>query len=146
MPLPFELYRAAGVVLTGVVLGLAIDLYSGFRAAWRPRGLASHLSDLLFVLVLMPVMLFCLYWTTLWSLRDYVFLGLGVGTALYFFLASPILGGMFAAIFRANRWVIHAMARGLQLLFRPLWWIFRWATGPLGRLVAAKSPPKPPAA
>ncbi|MBE3589728.1 MAG: spore cortex biosynthesis protein YabQ [Firmicutes bacterium] len=88
VPVDIQLYAFLVTVLTGIGLGLAFDLSRAVRRVFRLKGPAAQLADAglwLAGAVLAATGLFLANWG---EVRYYVFIGLALGAALYFTLAS----------------------------------------------------------
>lgn len=91
-----QLQAFLSTVMIGLVLGLAFDAYRILRGLIRPKAVATGMLDLLFWVVMTPIV-FALLVAGNWAeLRFYVLLGLAVGAALYAQLFSPLF--VWAAI------------------------------------------------
>lgn len=79
------------IILLGMVSGFLFDLERAWRRLAQPGKWGRDLGDLIFVLVsgiLIALGLILLNWG---ELRGFVFVALIAGTALYFYLASPLV-------------------------------------------------------
>jgi len=138
-PLDIQFYRVSIMVLAGAATGLLLDAYRIFRWATSPRGILVHLEDLVFWLILTPVLILSLLVSNWVTLRLYMFAGFGLGLGSYLLLASPVvilaLRFVVSLISRAVRTFLRwaaALGRGVRGLRRRL-----GATVPRSRIAAA---------
>lgn len=100
---------------TGLVVGLLFDIYRIIRSLTRPRAQGSIAMDLLFWVLITPV-LFALLLAGNWGeLRFYVFLGVGAGLFAYFQLASPLV---LWALITFSRWLGRILGALLYMIAR----------------------------
>lgn len=137
-----QTYAFLMTILAGGVIGFLFDLYRVFRSALRPKQLATAVTDLLYWIVVTP-MVFALLLAGNWGeLRLYVAVGLGVGLLLYFQALSPaVVWASMAAFKRIGHglsWALLGLAKVLTLPFamlggafgsrrRAVWGRRRWA-------------------
>lgn len=89
--LPIQLYMVAVMLLSGIALGLAYDIYRVWRGLWRPAGYRAILGDLGFWLLATGILGFGLVVGNWGELRLYVFLGWAAGLGLYHSLVSRLV-------------------------------------------------------
>ncbi|MEW6724244.1 MAG: spore cortex biosynthesis protein YabQ [Bacillota bacterium] len=89
--LPIQLYMVAVMLLSGIALGLAYDIYRVWRGLWRPAGYRAILGDLGFWLLATGILGFGLVVGNWGELRLYVFLGWAAGLSLYHSLVSRLV-------------------------------------------------------
>lgn len=106
-----------GTVFTGLVLGLLFDFH---RALTRPPRRtrkrltpARLLLDLYFWMIVTPLVFVLLAASNLAELRGYVYLGIGLGSGLYLWLASPL-------VLHSLRWGLGRLGAARQALARAL--------------------------
>lgn len=148
--LPFvqQLYAFGMTIVAGMAAGVVFDLYRMVRRGLRPRGTGAWLTDLLFWLVVTPVVFALLLLGNWGELRFYVFLGLAAGGVLYFGLLSgplrELLYGVFwnlgRLLFAVGRILVGVLMIPAQILgwltalvARPRRWAgagLRWGFGP----------------
>lgn len=121
VPLELQFYTFSLMVLTGIVLGLAFDAYRVFRGVTGARGgILSHVGDLLFWAVATILVTIALWQGNWGELRLYVFLGLGLGLVIYYWLASRMVISLIAGFFRLSRRLGAFFARLLAVILRIL--------------------------
>lgn len=118
-------------VLAGLLLGLLFDTYRVMRRRTKPRGLVTSLGDLLFWALATTVTFTLLLLGNWGELRLYVFVGLSLGVAFYYWTVSRLyirsLVGMIRAAGIASHHgadlavaVIHLPWYGTERLFYTL--------------------------
>jgi len=86
-----QTYGFLMTILAGGVAGLIFDLYRVARSLARPRQVATAVTDLLYWIVVTPIVFALLLAGNWGELRFYVLIGLGVGLLLYFQALSPLV-------------------------------------------------------
>lgn len=132
--LPFvqQLYAFGMTIVAGVAAGVTFDLYRLLRRGLRPKGAAAWLADLLFWLVLAPVVFSLLLLANWGELRFYVLLGLTAGAALYFGLLSEAVAGALYRFFWGVGQGVLFVARTLVGLFALPFQGLHWLAGLAG--------------
>lgn len=113
VPVEIQLYAFLVTVLTGIALALAFDVSRVVRGVFRLRGRAAQLADAglwLAGALLAATGLFLANWG---EIRYYVVVGLALGAALYFTLASATVA-----------WTVERILLRLRALAR---WLRGWA-------------------
>lgn len=101
----------------GIVAAFCYDYYREIRRAFRLKKTGAILGDLIFWL-LMTVIVFALLLEANWGeLRMYVFLGLGMGALLYFYLLSKTA----SRLVRVKFYIIHKICNLLMKIISFLW-------------------------
>jgi|GEM_PF-3844398 len=77
--------------LTGVAVGMVTDAYRALAQALRPPRPARHALDVLFVVVLTPIVAAGLLASNWGALRVYPLAALALGFGLYLALGSPLV-------------------------------------------------------
>lgn len=126
LPFAQQLYAFGMTVVAGIAAGLVFDLYRLVRRHLRPNPAVSWLMDLLFWLVLTPVVFALLLVGNWGELRFYVFLGLASGLVLYFGLFSQPVRGIMAGLCRC---LGQSLLFACRLLVGLLSWPLRLARG-----------------
>ncbi|MBE3577884.1 MAG: spore cortex biosynthesis protein YabQ [Limnochordales bacterium] len=135
------------LALAGLMIGLLFDLYRLGRWLFRPGRIGTYVGDILFWLLLTPVLFVLLLFTNGGELRLYVFAGLAGGCLLYFRLFSRRFLRLAAGLLRRIRRVAGGLERmvlgaGRLLLGR----LARWeVNGWLGGLPPEPEPERPTA-
>ncbi len=78
-------------ILSGFVFGVLYDLYRVLRGTVRPRHYLATVMDILFWVVVTPVMIIQFVFANWIDLRFYVVLGVTLGLFLYFAVFSSLL-------------------------------------------------------
>jgi spore cortex biosynthesis protein YabQ len=140
-PLDVQFYRVSVMALAGVASGILFDVYRIFRWATSPKGLIVYVEDMVFWLVLTPLLVFSLLVSNWIGLRLYLFLGFAAGFGSYLLAASPVvllvlkrLAGIAARVVsRSRRFLARARVRiasvlapqgGLRVRFERAWGAF----------------------
>lgn len=138
------------LLVSGFAFGLAFDLYRVVRRLSNPGRWLTVACDFLFWLVYTVWIFVLLQKVNAGEVRLYVFLSIGAGAALYFWLLSRQMArAWYAVLYRLIRtvnWVIGIINRVLEIcvrvvlwpyhlaeryLLRPIWLILRWLLNPL---------------
>lgn len=130
MSLAGQTYAFLMTILAGAIVGFLFDVYRVFRAAFRPKNLATIVTDLLFWIVVTPTVFALLLAANWGELRAYVLLGLGIGLLLYFQALSSVVIWCLASTLRGVGHVVSSIVFGfLRALLFPLQLVF----GSMGR-------------
>lgn len=86
-----QMYAFFITVVAGASVGVLFDVYRLFRAQMRPKRWLSALCDVLYWVVVTPVVFFLLLLGNWGELRYYVLLGMALGLFVYFSLFSSLL-------------------------------------------------------
>ncbi|MBO8141136.1 MAG: hypothetical protein H0Z37_03005 [Firmicutes bacterium] len=108
-----QLQAFAVTVLGGLLMGLLFDLLRAARSGLRRGSPLGMALDLVYWIVLTPIMAALLLEANWGQLRLYVLVGIGTGLALYFaFLSWFVLETVIAFVHAAvalTGWVVHAV-------------------------------------
>lgn len=126
-PLDIQLYRVSVMILAGAATGLLLDIYRIFRWATSPRGFIVYLEDLVFWIILTPLLIFSLLVSNWVDLRLYMLIGFGLGLGSYLLLASPV-------VLLAFKFTIRVIERVLGAAKRVCRWLYRRAIAVIRRL------------
>lgn len=129
MELSLQAKTFLAVMATGVLLGITFDFYRVLRGVFKPHWFVTGLADLSFWVIATAAVAGALLMTNWGELRFYVFIGLMVGTLLYYRLFSRhtmhILIGLIRIIATINGYfrliILHVIVRPLVLIGRILW-------------------------
>jgi spore cortex biosynthesis protein YabQ len=135
-----EFFILFQLVIAGLAIGLLFDLYRLLRWLLRPGRVGTYVGDLLFWLVLTPILFFLLLSTNGGELRLYVFVVLAVGCLLYFRLFSRWFLRLATAFWRGVRRVARGLERAMLGTLRVL---FRRFVGWQGKGWLGGLPPEP---
>ncbi|OUM99455.1 MAG: hypothetical protein BAA04_08790 [Firmicutes bacterium ZCTH02-B6] len=92
-----QLHAFAVTLLGGVAMGVLFDVLRVVRGFAGRRGPLAWALDLLYWIVVTPLMAGLLLEANRGELRLYVFVGIAAGLGLYFaFLSAPVLGALLA--------------------------------------------------
>jgi|GEM_PF-1341518 len=154
MSLAGQTYAFLMTILAGAVAGLLFDLYRVLRSAFQPKQFLTALTDLLYWIVVTPIVFAMLLAGNWGELRFYVLIGLGLGLLLYFQTLSSVVIWAFAGALRGMGHFLGAVLFGLvRVICYPFYAVKealglgsrRWGMGrgafgsPLGRPVFARS-------
>lgn len=118
-----QVYTFLFMMVVGMVTGLCGDLYRVTRLILGLRRLGSSIGDLLFWLLLTPLVFGMLLFGNWGEFRLYVFLGLGCGVLLYFKLLSPLvviaLQKFFKILQRLWLWLLTLLAAIWRVITLP---------------------------
>lgn len=109
-PSGIQIYYFICAITSGIIVGLMIDSYRSIRYWYRPRGMVTALSDMLFwILCAIIIFIFFLY-TNNGDFRYYTIIGMGLGMLLYYKLLSGIL-------LMGMKWFIYYMGKAIRLIW-----------------------------
>ncbi|MBF7082696.1 spore cortex biosynthesis protein YabQ [Desulfallas sp. Bu1-1] len=103
-------------ILTGALAGLVYDIYAGFGYVFRLRKAGILVGDLIFWLVMTPLVYALLLHYNQGEVRFFVLLGLGGGAALYFYLFRDRVRVLVIRI-------IQLVIRFLRFIARVIIWL-----------------------
>lgn len=72
------------IMMTGIILGILFDCYRVLRRVFKPRGIITWFTDLLYWLLATAVVIVSLVLSNWGELRFYVFIGIVSGLGLYY--------------------------------------------------------------
>lgn len=114
MNLHVQLSTLLAMAGCGLGMGAVYDAYGVIAARLRFRRWLYAVCDLLYWLLLIPVVFRVLYLNNAGEMRLYVFLGLGIGVCLHLLLFSSFV-----------RRVVRMLIRVVEWLWAALNWLFR---------------------
>ena len=119
-------------IATGILLGVLFDCYRVLLGTFRPRGLVTCLTDLLYWLVATVVVFIALVVSNWGELRFYVFLGIVSGVGLYYRLLSSYAIHLFSGFIRFIKRVVLLIEKIIMGLFiRPVLYCIKIVSWPL---------------
>lgn len=141
-PLSTQLYAFGIVLLAGVSLGIFFDLFRVIRGVLRPGVFSTPLLDLLFWVLLTPILILYLLLANWGELRGYVLIGLALG----FFFYRLLLSGLVISLLL---WLSNILVTVLNVVFT---FLLRLVSFPLLILAELRfawlqqrhKPPRPP--
>ncbi|WP_066634319.1 spore cortex biosynthesis protein YabQ [Desulfolucanica intricata] len=83
MPLTEQLYTFIFTILIGLVVGFCYDFYLVTKRSLKLKKIGTYVGDFLFWAVVTVLVFGLLMWTNWGEIRFYVFLGIGLGIAVY---------------------------------------------------------------
>ncbi len=124
------------VVVIGIAAGLFFDLYRVLAQLFRFKKWAFMVGDILFWLILTPLVFLVLLWGNLGEVRLYVIMGLVLGAAVYMKYMSkflcPWLGGLLNFLSRAVQMGLRCFAVLAAFAAMPFKIVFILVAKPLG--------------
>lgn len=84
-----QTYAFLMTIFAGGIIGLLFDVYRVIRSVFQPRQLGTAVWDLVFWIMVTPVLFATLLASNWGELRFYVAIGVGLGLLLYFQAMSP---------------------------------------------------------
>src|SRR5690606_33212660 len=133
MSLAGQTYAFLMTILSGGIVGFLFVAYRVLRSAFRPRQLATALTDLLYWIVVTPIVFAMLLAGNWGELRLYVLIGLGIGLLLYFQALSSLVIWALAGLFRGIGHVVATVVFGLLNIVAPPLLLIWSALRPFGR-------------
>lgn len=118
----------ASTIIIGMSAGLLYDYYRAVRAAFKLKKTGTFVGDVLYWLVTTAMVFGMLLWGTWGELRLYVFIGIGLGALLYFYLLSR-------AVYRVFRLKFHILHRIWISLLWAVHWLWFIVTYPVRLLL-----------
>lgn len=122
-----------GMALCGMCIGVLFDVFRVYRLLQRPKLLAVNISDLLFWILGGGVLYISLIYFNDGQLRWYVFVGLILGTILYFSLLSKLVIRIFVVISKIFMKILRFI---LKILLTPLLFLYKIVVIPLYRVIS----------
>ncbi|HEY8464720.1 MAG TPA: spore cortex biosynthesis protein YabQ [Bacillota bacterium] len=93
------------LLITGLVLGGFFDFYRVWRSQIRVNWFNTAVGDLFFWILALVLATPLIFWGTWLELRFYVWLALGLGTGLYFFVFSSLCIPIFLKFWQTVTWL-----------------------------------------
>ncbi|HWI62659.1 MAG TPA: spore cortex biosynthesis protein YabQ [Symbiobacteriaceae bacterium] len=122
--LDLQFYGFFMIVLCGAVLGTLFDLLRVARGHYRPNAWLAAAADLLFWAVATFALASALFWGNWGDVRFYVVIALLIGVGLYYWLASPVVMGLYNTVFAVLEWIANLIATlVMRLLVAPVLWV-----------------------
>ncbi len=113
-------------VAAGAVTGLLFDFYRIGRGIARPGWFLTGLGDLLFWFVAVVVVFSFLVYGSWGEVRLYVFIGLALGTWLYYRLVSRLVLRLLLAVLHFCRLLLHRLTNLVRFVtLGPYRWLRR---------------------
>jgi spore cortex biosynthesis protein YabQ len=105
------------MTVSGIMLGVMLDIYRVMKIRFRLRGWVVSLIDLLYWTVAAGLVFGLLMWSNWGVLRFYVFLAVVLGMVLYYSWMSRTMIRLISWTFRLAEWMIRIMLRTLHVTF-----------------------------
>lgn len=119
-----QFYSLFTVLLCGMGMGVLYELLRVGRSYYQPGLVVGAMADLLFWVVGAAFLGAGLFLGTWGAARIYVLVGLLMGLGLYFWLASPVVGGLIWSVLRFLDWLWDLLVTLVdRLVWRPLCWL-----------------------
>lgn len=77
-------------ILNGFLIGILFDGFRILRKAFKTSDIITYIQDILFWIISGGIILYSIFKFNNGELRNYIFIGLGIGTLLYILLFSKI--------------------------------------------------------
>lgn len=123
-PVEVQLSAIFVIFFAGIVLGLSYDLYRIFRGRLRP-GPLDWLFDLLFWIIVTPIMMTLIFYGNWGDLRVYVLVTMVLGAVFYFRILSSTVRSWARLLGRAARLALKGAGNGVRKgVFAPLLWLW----------------------
>ena len=113
-------------LLTGIILGIIFDFYRVFRGICRPHIWITSITDLIYWLLATILVFMALLVGNSGEVRLYIFIGLLLGVALYYRLASH---AVICLVLRALKIVRRMMRKGYWLVFKAIYKPLKYGWG-----------------
>jgi spore cortex biosynthesis protein YabQ len=105
------------MTVSGIILGVLLDIYRVMKGRFRFRGWVVSLIDLLYWTVAAGLVFGLLMWSNWGVLRFYVFLAVVLGIVLYYSWMSRTMIRLISWSFRLVEWMIRVVFRTLYVTF-----------------------------
>lgn len=123
-PVEVQLSAIFVIFFAGIVLGLSYDLYRIFRGRLRP-GPLDWLFDLLFWIIVTPIMMTLIFYGNWGDLRVYVLVTMVLGAVFYFRILSSTVRSWARLLGRAARLALKGAGNGVRRgVFAPFLWLW----------------------
>lgn len=137
MTLQIQFFTLAMMSMSGILLGIVFDVYRAVCGQLRVSRWILSLLDLVYWAFATVFVFRVLYYSNQGQLRFFVFLGLVIGTLLYFWLISSITIQFVLWLIRVIQAIINFGIRCFQvLIIMPLRGLFRLVMILFGFLLA----------
>ncbi|MDO5555087.1 MAG: spore cortex biosynthesis protein YabQ [Clostridia bacterium] len=77
-------------ILDGFLIGVLFDIFRILRKSYKTNDIITYIEDILFWLITASIILYSIFKFNNGELRGFIFIGLGLGTAIYILLFSKI--------------------------------------------------------
>lgn len=111
-----QIYAFCVTVLTGFLLGIFFDMYRVLRGVIRPRGIITHLGDLLFWFISTGFIFLLLLFGNWGEIRFYVFVGVALGVMVYLRWFSRMTVRLLALLLKVMIFIKNFVAACLHYL------------------------------
>ena len=128
----------------GLIMGAIFDLYYVLRCYIKPKKIFIHIGDLFIWLFMILLVFATLIYTNWGEVRFYVFLGIALGTLVYYLIFSKYLKVIYKFFLNVVLKMLHILIKIIILPFKMFANLFlylvgvisiclMWATKPLRR-------------
>ncbi|MGI6553891.1 MAG: spore cortex biosynthesis protein YabQ [Bacillota bacterium] len=114
IPVGAQFYALVAMILFGVVMGAAFDIYREVRNTFRFKPMSTNIGDLLVWLLLVALAFAVLLYINQGEVRLYVFLGMALGLLAYF----RFISGMAQKPIQVLLYIFFKTASLLWTVFR----------------------------
>lgn len=137
-------------VALGLAMGAIFDFYYILRRFLRPRKVFIHIGDLFIWLFMIGLVFVTLVYVNWGEVRFYVFLGIALGTLIYYLIFSKYIKIIYKYLIKMVLKILYIvksiilfpfklMARGLLYLVGIISIFLMWLTKPLRRVISNSS-------
>lgn len=111
-PIGSQMYGLCVMVLTGIAVGLVLDIYRGIRIEFRPGPILTAIGDLAFWGMATAVVFLGLLFATWGEVRLYCVLGLTCGLVLYRAMAASVILSLVTSVAKFLHGNVLVVTRG----------------------------------
>src|SRR5690625_731829 len=116
-----QVYALCMTIAAGFSMGLLFDIYRVLRSFMRPKRWGSHVADVLYWVIVAPLVFVFLLIGNWGELRYYVFIGLSLGIFVYFqIFSSFILWSLVHVAQRIGSFIAQLSGFVLSSMFAPI--------------------------
>jgi len=130
----------------GLVMGAIFDFYYVLRCLFRPRKIFVHICDFFIWLFMIAFVFITLVYVNWGEIRFYVFLGIILGTLIYYLAFSKYIKIIYKHIIKTILKILYIIksivlfpfklvAKGLLYLVGIIYMFFMWCTKPLRNFI-----------
>lgn len=113
-----EVYIFLWFALSGGICGMIFDLFRAIRRTTNPPDWMVYIEDVLYWLIVAVIMMLTAYFRDSGVIRVYMFLGMLLGSVIYFFIFSKICYKVFLSFCRILSKVIDCIYLPLKKVIK----------------------------
>ncbi len=128
-PLDQQIISFVVTVGLGLIMGAIFDFYYVLRCFIKPKKVFIHIGDLFIWLFMILLVFAALIYTNWGEVRFYVFLGIALGTLVYYLIFSKYLKVIYKFLFNILLKILHILMGIILLPFKLFAKLFLYLVG-----------------